>query len=123
VNQERLEMIRGDNQQFTIAAQVTAGGVTTIPDISSWTIWMTGKLDKADSDAEALFQIKTPTEIEITDGAGGIAVATLPTTATSSLTGTTVVYFDVQGKEGGGAIHTLAIGTIKVLVDVTVDTT
>jgi len=123
VLKQKIEMYRGDNQQFAISAKTVVAGVTTIPDITNWKIWMTGKLDTAtDDDNEAVFQITTPTDITITDGAGGLAVATLPTGATSALTEPTIIKWDIQAKEAGGAVHTLAGGTLHVHLDATIST-
>lgn len=116
----KLEMFRGDTFKWDLA--VTQGGSPV--DITGWVLWMTAKLDPLTPDASAQFKKQSPsTGITITSAVGGLARITVDPADTTSLTDTTTLFFDVQGKESGGAIHTLASGTLKVLVDVTVATT
>lgn len=110
-----LEMFRGDTVRIDLT--VTQDGVTQ--DITGWTFWMTAKTDAGLPDEDAFFQLTSPTDIVITDAALGTARITIPASTTSGVASRATLLFDVQGRDMGGGIHTLANGTLKISPDVT----
>lgn len=116
MTKQKLEMFRGDDQEFTFI--VKKDGV--VVDITGWTFWMTAKENADDADVDAAFQV-TNEDFTIVDADAGSAKVVVKAAKTSSLVISTDTnyYFDVQGKETGTAIHTIAYGTIKVRVDMT----
>ena len=116
-----LKMYRGDTTEFTVAATDADGAVL---DLTGAVLWFTGKLNETDTDANAQFQHNSDTigGIELTDADQGIATITMLAADTEELTGTTLLFYDVQCVDALGGVQTLAKGQIQILVDITVNT-
>lgn len=90
---------------------------SSIPDLTGAEIWLTVKDSTVQADAEALLQLQTPTEIEITDGpTGAFTVHFLPA-ATQDIEG--LWDYDIQIKYASGAVITQAKGKIEFLPNLT----
>jgi hypothetical protein len=72
-----------------------------------------------DSDADAVFQLTTPTEIVITNGPAGLGSVRIASADTSALTVPTLCYCDLQLVDVSGNVSTTATGTLLIRVDVT----
>ena len=114
-----LEMYRGDTPVWELT--VTDKQTGAAEDITGYTIWMTAKRAKTDTDAQAVFQISTTSgDITITDAVNGLAEVVPPSSATLSLTESVKLYFDVQVKPPASSrIHTITDGVLVVALDVT----
>lgn len=94
-------------------------------DLTGAKIWMTAKEALADLDADAVFQITTPTDIIIdADPATGRAKVVVPADATLAVvfpTGVAQVelFYDVQVKTVDGIVQTVAAGKLTLTEDVT----
>lgn len=114
-----LTMFRGDTSVLHLTVLQDGEPVN----IAGATIWMTAKRSVEDSDAKAVFQVKTPDDIEITDGAGGLATITVPASATATLplerSQPLNLVYDIQLKTATGIVSTIDGGTIMVKPDVT----
>ena len=114
----QLTMRRGDDRELLIAVDGPVRGVRQ--DITGWTLWVTAKRAVADADGVAVFRLKTGGQgIALTDPTAGLATAAIPAGATDGLEEETILYVDVQGKDGAGKVRTLASGTIVVVPDIT----
>lgn len=88
-------------------------------DITGATIWFTIKADPVEKDSAAKLQLKTPTEIVITDGANGkFSVVFLPAD-TLSLEGENVYDLKILI---GTKLYRIAYGTIEFLPNITRET-
>jgi hypothetical protein len=118
-------MFRGDDQDFTLTFTKLNGTVQEAQDITGWTIWFTAKLEESDTDASAKFQKSTAASagIVLTDPTGGIATLSIAEADTSDLRNETILYYDVQVKDGADKIVTTEKGTLTVQVDITRTTT
>lgn len=94
-------------------------------DLTGCTLWLTGKRNRSDADAVAVFQLDSNGHgIAIQSPASaGIAISTIPKTATEGLTKTTRVYWDLQLKDAAGNVSTVDSGSFTIDLDVTVKTT
>jgi len=114
-----FSMFRGDTSILNLA--VTQDGVPV--NIAGATIWMTAKRSVEDPDTKAVFQAKTPDDIEIVDGAAGLAKITIPAGATASVilehNQPLNLAYDVQIKTATGIVSTIDGGTVTLLPDVT----
>ena len=114
-----ISMFRGDTQILDLT--VTQDGVPV--NIAGSTIWMTAKLSVDDLDIQAIFQVKTPTDIVIVNPAAGTAKITVPASATESMViekGTVVsLVYDIQVKTSTDVISTVDVGTITIRPDIT----
>ena len=116
-NDFAIKMWRGDDQQISIAVTDDADAPQ---DITGWDLWLTGKTAKTDLDAAAVFQLTIGSGITVVSAAGGTAPALLANDDTSGLSDdSTVLYVDLQAKDGSGDIHTLQAGLITVYADIT----
>jgi len=115
------KMTRGDDRSFAVTVRNPNG---SLKDITGLDLWMTAKRNLGESDAEAVFQITTPTGIIIDAGAGGTATVYIVPADTADLPDQdTVLEWDVQLKEALGQIRTVAKGILVVEPDVTESTT
>ena len=114
-----LEMFRGNTQQFDIS--VTKGGAPV--NIGSWTFRLTAKARLGDPTASEAFQV-TNEDFTITDAPGGLVSCIVQPAKTKDLPikSDKSYFFDVQGVEPGGAVHTIVFGKITIHMDVTDDT-
>lgn len=116
MQQQNLALTRGDTNR--IDATVTIEDVPL--NISAYDIWCTAKYDKADTDAQALFQVtKAAGAIVVTGTNSNVAQITIAASLTSALTSDVRVFYDVQIKSAGGQITTVAEGTMTISRDVT----
>lgn len=115
-------MFRGDDTDFTLTFSKIDG---TAQDITGWTIWFTAKIAESDADEQAKFQKSTAAGagIVLTTPAEGIATVSILEADTSDLRNETVLYYDVQVKDGADKIVTTEKGTLTVQVDITRATT
>ncbi len=112
-------MRHGDTRLLQFVVEVNA----VAQDISSWSkFWFTGKRSAEDADLAAIFQ-RTDLlggGIVRTVPASGIVTVTIAPANTSGLgEKPELLLCDLQGKDGGGNIWTLASGTLFVWPDVT----
>lgn len=123
-----LAMLRGDSLSIAIVCkQKTSDGSEVNVDLTlgGVKLWMTAKRRIVDTDANAVFQITSPTDIVIDpDSLSGAATITVPADATKDLRygeGVTRIelYYDIQVKLGSGYIQTLQKGKLFVDADVT----
>ena len=111
-----LEGKRGDTINLTGVVRDCAGAVINL---TGGTLRFTAKLSRSDTDATSTTIKKyTGSGITHTDAAAGAYRVTLAPADTSSLTATTVYFWDLQLTDGSGAVFTVADGTLTVLVDV-----
>jgi hypothetical protein len=111
-------LFRGDDRNLTVEALAPGGGGAQ--DLTSWSLWFTGKLDIGDADVAAVFQYTIGGGITITNAAGGLATIAIDGDDTAVLTdASTVLWCDLQGKDGSGKVATLATGKITVEAEVT----
>lgn len=86
-------------------------------------MWFTAKYSYADPDLSAVFQKTLGSGIVYTNAAQGLATATLVGTDTSALAPVKVLLvYDIQVKDAGGNIFTIARGNLIVVPDVTLAT-
>ena len=81
-----LVMYRGDDRTFT----VTVTGI----DLTAAELTFTAKRHIGDSDDDAIIQLTTPTDIEVTSAT--TADINIPASATEDLTRETLLYWDLQ---------------------------
>lgn len=111
-----LRMVRGDTISFNIS--IVLNGLPV--DITNGVLRMTAKWSVTDEDADAIFtKTSTPVDgIVITDAVNGLATITLSPADTINLPDHTVtVPYDVQ-LDILGAIFTVLLGNLTILVDV-----
>lgn len=118
------ERYRGDTIRIAFQVFDEEGGDPL--DTTGADVWLSGKLAILDPDGSAVF-IKTNDVgggIEAVDEATGQYLATLDPGDTDSLTATsTVIYIDIQVKDAGGDITTVATYKLTILAEITVTTT
>jgi len=117
-------MKRGDSLILDVAAMQPSGSSTVPVDLTGATIWMTAKCRLADTDLQAVFQIKTPTDITITDPTNGLFTIVVPASATVTLKYPATVtmislFYDIQIKTTAGIVQTIGSGNLLVYEDVT----
>jgi len=106
-----LTVFRGDD----LAIQLTFQDTNKAPiNITGWTIFMTIKNTKDDSDEDALVEFTSST---IPDPALGIFWIRISNTETVQLTGS--YWYDIQVKKLDGTIQTVTGGNINFERDVT----
>jgi hypothetical protein len=112
-----VEVDLGETANLDFA--VTVGGIAQ--NITGWLIWFTAKRRVADLDAAAVIQHSTASGgVAITNAAGGLGTVTLSPADTAALPEQRLKLFaDIQGKDGGGNIFTLAKGTLSIRAKVT----
>jgi hypothetical protein len=116
-----FKMKRGDTKVFDYAV-VDEDGVAV--DLTGGKVWFSAKKKSTDTDANAVIAISSATAaVTITAGTGGTGVITIPSTATTSLTVPTLLYYDLQAKTATGQIFTVADGELDVTLDITQTTT
>lgn len=108
-------MWRGDTEVFDAAIAVSGVPV----DITGCSLKFTAKRSLQDDDADAVFQLDTPTEILITNGPGGLCQINVASLDTSALLVPTLCYCDLQLVDTSGNVSTTATGTLMVKIDVT----
>lgn len=111
----QFQMWRGDTEVFDAA--ITVAGVPV--DITGCSLKFTAKRSLSDSDADAVFQLDTPTGILITNGPGGLCQVYVASANTSGLLVPTLCYCDLQLVDTFGNVSTTATGTLFIKVDVT----
>jgi hypothetical protein len=114
-NDFTFQMWRGDTEVFDAA--ITVAGVAV--NITGCSLKFTAKRSLQDSDADAVFQLATPSEIVITDGPNGLCQITVASADTSGLLVPTLCYCDLQLVDTLGNVSTTATGTLLIKVDVT----
>lgn len=117
---QTLTMVRAND--FTFTGAVTLNGAAL--NLTGSGMWMTAKYSYGDPDASAVFQIKSASlggsDITYTDAANGLISVTVPKTATSTVPwNVTNLVYDLKLIQSGGALRTLATGTLIVLPEVT----
>jgi hypothetical protein len=110
-----FQMWRGDTEVFDAA--ITVSGVAV--NITGCSLKFTAKRSLQDADADAVFQLVTPTEIVITNGPGGLCQINVASLDTSGLLVPTLCYCDLQLVDTLGNVSTTATGTLMVKIDVT----
>jgi hypothetical protein len=107
-----LTVVLGETANMDFAVQT--GGVAQ--NITGWEIWFTAKRRVSDLDAAAVIQHSTASGgVAITNAAGGLGTVTLLPADTNTLPEQSLKLFaDLQGKDGGGNIWTLAKGTLAI---------
>lgn len=117
IQQQNLRMRRGDTPTFQLTVTDRAGAPFNI---TNYSIWFTAKNSVDDVDP-GLFQLSTTTgEIAITNGVGGIAEITPPSTSTSGFTTDRTLFYDVQLRNAAlTRTYTVCQGTLQVLRDIT----
>ncbi len=114
-----LEMLRGDTFIFNLAVTDAAGDPM---DLTGCTITMTVKRNLGQTDPEATFQASTAEEITIDNEEAGLATIEIPPEMTSdlSINGSQLeCFYDIQVKNTGLQVFTVARGKFKILADVT----
>lgn len=114
-------MFRGDDQDFSITV-VDANGQPV--NLTGMKVWATFKYHINDLDSALAIQKTTNTStITIAGSNNNVASFTIANADTASFSDTTVLYYDVQIKDGASKIHTIDSGTLTVNDDVTRATT
>lgn len=116
-----FKMKRGDSLEFSFAAYVTVNGVTTAEPMTGASIKMTAKNSLTDADP-GVFQITSSggaIVVRATPGETHIADVVVPPSATTSLTASTVLEYDIEVTWSVTKRHTLQDGTLTVELDVT----
>ena len=114
-----IEMFRGDTAVLDLA--VTTNGAPT--DITAWSFWLTAKVEPTDPDP-GVFRVTNTDFTILSAPAGTVRCKILPAkTSGLQITSDTTYSFDIRGKESTNDVHTLANGTIKVLLGTTTSLT
>ena len=119
-------MYRGDSLMLDLAITQKNNNVVVPVDLTGATLWMTAKYKITDTDASAVFQITTPTDIKIDeDPLSGRATVIVPGSATLSVTyppdsESVRLIYDIQVKTQTGIVQTVARGYLTVMEDVTI---
>ena len=115
-----LTIIRNDDNEFD--ATVLLNGSPT--NVTGWTFKITAKKNLSDLDAAAVFQATSAGgAITITDAPNGVIHIVVASALTTTLPPHyTNLYYDLQAIDSGSKVRTLALGTLKVLPDVTLAT-
>lgn len=113
----KLSMFRGDSAIFEMACKQSDGSPL---DLTSGSLFFTGKHSSRQLDADAVFQKDTNNNgILISDGPGGIAHVTLAPSDTADIYAPSILSWDLQYVTSGGMVFTLLAGTLLVKADVT----
>lgn len=110
-----FQMWRGDTEVFDAAITVAAAAVN----ITGCSLTFTAKRSLQDADADAVFQLTTPSEIVITDGPNGLCQILVASADTSALLVPTLCYCDLQLVDTFGNVSTTATGALMIKIDVT----
>jgi len=102
-----LTVTEGDDNTISIAYEDADGNAQ---DISGWEFWITAKTDRADSDADAVFQNSTTSHDDAANGETSLDIAG---SDTSGKGGATLVY-DLQRKDSSGDITTFMTGQFHI---------
>ena len=102
---------RGDDLSFKLNFNDTDGDPI---DITSWLIFFTLKLDKDDSDSEAVY---TKTVEAPSGSSDGIIIVSIPGSDLSTLVGP--YYYDFQFIDATGNVRTITSGAITFNKDIT----
>jgi hypothetical protein len=107
-------MYVGDTKTFAIA--VTQDGAPV--NVSGWSFAFSAAVSLTASDPPPLGFVVANASFTITNGASGLVTMTIPKTATSglNLTKSTAFYYALVGTETGGAVHTLASGSLALML-------
>lgn len=111
-----LKMYRGDTAEFRVTALDIDGNPL---DITGAQAWFTAKRSTTDDDVSAVFQKTVGDGITITDAPGGIMLVRLSESDTSSVTKKEYLQYDLQVKDTGNGVWTVARGSLLVEADVT----
>lgn len=116
-----LTIHRGDDEPLTLTVvRPDEDDVDQPVDLTGATLWFTAKNAWSDADADAVIALTTPTDIQITDPTGGIAIINVTADETKTLNAYTRLVYDVQMLEQGAAgPTTLVQGKLTVSRDVT----
>lgn len=112
------DYVQGDDRDYDFTV-VDIHGVAE--DITGWAFWFTVKLDLADADAAALFQLTTAAGgIVIDVAAAGLGRVCIRATHTKTAV-PTVYLAELQCRKGssGAKIETLATGTFTITPEIT----
>lgn len=115
-----LRVLRGDGIRFQITVTNSQTGAPV--DLSSCAIWCTAKRNIADTDAQAVFQVKkTDGSITVSGAGNNIAQVVIPAALTAPLVTSETLFYDVQikGAAVGDEPQTVVLGMMTVLLDVT----
>lgn len=117
----RLHMSRGDDKEFRIFVR-DPDTEEPVP-LAGWTGFLfTGKLDPADADVDAQFQLSLGDGLTVSDEDGGEIDGLIEASLTSALTEDTLIYCDFQGVNPSGRLKTIMRGLLDVCVDITIAT-
>lgn len=109
--QNDIQVYRGDDWGMQLTFAEPDG---TPVDITGWTIFLTLKRKKTDSDADAVIQ-KVVTAFS--DPVGGIAYVILTNEETHNFNG--LYYYDFQYKDQNDMVQTITSGGLTFVVDIT----
>jgi hypothetical protein len=115
------DIVRGDRRTINVTNLVDENGAAasfTGSDIIRWT----AKHSVTDDDADAIIAKSSSTGgISFTPGQDNASITILPTDFSTTVTGITRYFWDLQVAIGGSALNvrTLASGTGKILGDIT----
>lgn len=116
-----LEIIRGDSKTLALTLANAADGTAFNP--TDYFLIFTVKIRKTDADGSAKIQKSSNTGITVTTAATGLIAIELVSADTDDLEGRTYC-FDVQAQHStSGLVKTVAFGGLKVVEDVTRETT
>jgi hypothetical protein len=111
-----LEGKRGDTNNYTGTVLDSAGDAV---DLTGATLRFTAKLNRGDADnATGVIAKTTGSGITHTNAATGQYRITLAPADTSSLTATTLYFWDLQLTDGAGSVFTVDNGTLTITTDV-----
>jgi hypothetical protein len=126
---EAIDVYRGDTIEMTVAIQKTDAlyGTVTPYDLTGAKVWCTLKRGTEDHDNVAIAQVSTTGSVPAGGGitirspaTAGIVDIIVPSAATVGLQPIEqYLLYDVQLKDAGGVIRTVATGKVRVLPDVT----
>lgn len=105
-----LQIVRGDDKVYSIQFK---DDLENPIDITGWTVFFTVKREFKDTDTNALIKKTITTH---TDALNGITEIKLIPTDTNWVGN---FYFDIQVKKVDNSIHTVMIGTVEFIKDVT----
>ena len=111
-----LEITRGDTSALNVTCY-QSDGVTAL-NITGYTLWWTAKNRDGDADPGVIQKTTTGGGVTITNAVGGLATVNLAAADTSGLGGVLLLW-DLQAKDAGGNITTLASGTVTITADIT----
>jgi len=105
-----LQIVRGDDKVYSIQFKDDA----EVPiDITGWTVFFTVKRELKDTDTNALIKKTITTHTSPTNGITEISLTPTDTNYFGNF------YFDIQIKKTDNSIHTVIIGTVEFIRDVT----